>query len=77
MKLSLSHKNRKLLTSIKKGNKKTPKEKKHKKAKQLVHSSWFKREETFNCEESNFLTSKERFVALQRKDSKIVVLLDN
>ena len=56
--------NRKLLPEIEKGKKKAPKEKKQKKAKQLVHGSSFKSKETFNCGDSDFLVSKDRLVGL-------------
>ena len=48
-----------------------------KKAKQLVHGSSFKSEETFNREDNDFLFSKGGLVAIHWKDSKVLILLPN
>ena len=61
----------------KKKKKKKKKNEESKKAKQLVHGSSFKSEETFNREDNDFLFSKDGLVALHWKGSKVLMLLPN
>ena len=66
-----------ILPEIKKGKKKAPKVKKQKKPKQLLHGSLFRSKETFNRRDDGFLVINDALVALQLKDSKVVILLYN
>ena len=68
--------NRKLLSKIEKPAKKKSqakkKQKKLQKPKELVHGPFSTSKESFNCGDSNYIMSKDGFVALQWKDSKVV-----
>ena len=74
-------KKRKAVTKIEKPAKRKSqaekKQKKQQKPKELVHRSLFTSEESFNRGDSDYLVSKDEPVALQWKDSKVVMLLTN
>ena len=73
--------NRKLFPKIEKPTKKKShaenKQKKQEKPKELVYGSLFISEESFNYGDSDYLVSKDGLVALQWKDSKVLMLLTN